>query len=107
MRLVFFALRDMDLCSYNVITRTVNVKTELIRIGNSRGVRIPKPFIAECRLGESVDLRVENGRLIVSSERRPREGWAEAFNAAGPADNDELLLEAAAPNDFDQKEWRW
>jgi antitoxin MazE len=83
------------------------VKTGLIRIGNSRGVRIPKPFIAECGLGESVDLQVENGRLIVSSERRPREGWAEAFNAAGSAENDELLLEPAAPSDFDQKEWRW
>jgi antitoxin MazE len=82
------------------------VKAELIRIGNSRGIRIPKPLIEQCGLGATVELSIENDRLVVSSKRRPRQGWSEAFRAAAAA-QDELLLESTAQNQFDRKEWRW
>lgn len=83
------------------------MKTELIRIGNSRGIRIPKPLIAQCRLGNTVELRMENDCLVISPERRPRQGWDDAFRAAGLATQDELLLENARPNEFDREEWQW
>ena len=83
------------------------MRAELVRIGNSRGVRIPKPLIEQCGLGDMVELRVENDCLVISPERRPRQGWGEAFRAAGPAERDELLLEIAEPNEFDRKEWQW
>lgn len=83
------------------------MRAELIRIGNSRGVRIPKPVIEQCGFGDVVELRVENDRLIVSPERSVRQGWAEKFRAAGQVEADELLLESMQPNDFDSKEWRW
>ncbi len=83
------------------------MKTELVRIGNSRGIRIPKPLIEQCGFGDAVDLRVENERLIISPDRHPRAGWEETFRAAGPAAGDELLLETAGANDFDRKEWWW
>lgn len=83
------------------------MRTELIQIGNSRGVRIPKPLIEQCGLGNTVELRVENDCLVISRERRPREGWAEAFRKAGPAAHDELLLETTGPNGFDRGEWQW
>lgn len=83
------------------------MRTELVRIGNSRGIRIPKPIIEQCGFGEKVDLRVENHRLIVASQRAPRQGWEETFRAAGPSVEDELLLEGAGANEFDRKEWKW
>ncbi len=83
------------------------MKADLIRIGNSRGVRIPKPVIEQCGLGERVELRVENHRLVISPERRSRQGWEEAFRVAGPAAHDELLLETSESNAFDRREWRW
>ncbi|MGH9529411.1 MAG: AbrB/MazE/SpoVT family DNA-binding domain-containing protein [Terriglobales bacterium] len=83
------------------------MKTELVRIGNSRGIRIPKPLIEQCGLGDEVDLRVENERLIISPERARRAGWEERFRAAGPSSKDEHLLVTAGANDFDRKEWRW
>ena len=83
------------------------IQTELIRIGNSRGVRIQKPIIEECRLGNKVELRVQNDCLIISSARRPRAGWEELFRAAGPSVHDEALLEPLQANDFDRKEWNW
>jgi len=83
------------------------MKTELVRIGNSRGIRIPKPIIEQCRLGETVEVRVENDRLIISPERRQRQGWGDAFRASGHGAHDELLLETVEPSEFDRKEWRW
>jgi antitoxin MazE len=83
------------------------MRTELIQIGNSRGLRIPKPLIEQCGLGNTVELRVENDCLVISRERRAREGWAEAFRKAGPAVHDELLLEPIGPNGFDCGEWKW
>jgi len=83
------------------------MRTELVRIGNSRGVRIPKPLIEQCGLGDTVELRVENDCLVISPERRPRQGWGEAFRAAGAAVRDDLLLETAEPNEFDSMEWQW
>jgi antitoxin MazE len=83
------------------------VKTELVRIGNSRGIRIPKPLIEQCGLGETVELRVTNEGLIISPGRRPRQEWDNAFRAASDAANDELMLEITEPNEFDRKEWRW
>lgn len=83
------------------------MKTELVRIGNSRGVRIPKPLIEQCNLGDTVELRVENSCLIISPGRRPRDGWDEAFRAAGTSKEDELLLEGAGSDRFDREDWRW
>jgi antitoxin MazE len=83
------------------------MKTELIRIGNSRGIRIPKPLIEQCGLGETVELRIEKDRLVISPARRPRQAWEEAFRAAGPATNDEIVVETMDPNEFDFTEWKW
>jgi len=83
------------------------MRTEIVRIGNSRGIRIPKPIIEQCGFGESVELRVEKDRLIVSPRHAPRDGWEEAFRAAGSSADDELLLEGVGPNEFDHKEWEW
>ena len=93
---------------YNVITQGfLDMRTELVRIGNSRGIRIPKPIIEQCGFGETVEVRVERDCLIVSPERRPRQGWSDTFGASGPAVADEFMLEAAGSNDFDSEEWKW
>lgn len=83
------------------------MKAKLVRIGNSCGIRIPKPLIEQCGLGERVELRAENDCLVISPERRPRQGWEEAFREAGSAAvHDELLLEIR-PSEFDRREWKW
>lgn len=83
------------------------MKVELVRIGNSRGVRIPKSIIEQCGFGAKVDLRIERDRLVITPQRVPREGWAEDFKAAGHARDDELLLDTAVQNDFNREEWHW
>jgi antitoxin MazE len=83
------------------------MKTELVRIGNSRGIRIPKPIIEQCGLGDTVELRIEEDRLIIYADRAPRRGWDEAFRAAGSSDDDPLVLGSVPANQFDRQEWKW
>jgi antitoxin MazE len=95
-------------CDYNVITKEVQLmKVKLVRIGNSRGIRIPKAILEQCGLQEAAQLRVEKDCLVIAREHRPRQGWEEAFSAAGPSSNDELLLNALPSNAFDREDWRW
>jgi antitoxin MazE len=83
------------------------MRVELITIGNSRGIRIPKPLIQQCGLGDTVDLRVTADGLVVTPRRAVRQGWREAFAASAPAKDEELLLENLSPNAFDSEEWEW
>jgi len=83
------------------------MRAELVRIGNSRGIRIPKLIIDQCGLGNTVELRVENDCLVISPRRKPRQGWEQAFLAGGIVAHDKLLLEPAEPSDFDLKAWQW
>ena len=83
------------------------MRTELVRIGNSRGIRIPKPVIEQCGLGDTVEVKIEQDRLIIYADRVPRRGWDEAFRAAGSSDNDALLLTSVPANQFDRQEWKW
>ena len=83
------------------------MKVKLVRIGNSRGIRIPKAVLEQCGLQEAGELRVEADRLVIARDDRPRQGWEEHFSAAGPSSNDELLLEGLPTSAFDREDWRW
>ena len=83
------------------------MKVELARIGNSRGIRIPKPLIEQCGFSDQVELRVTPEGLVVAPTRRiPRSGWKEAFRDAQPAGRDISPAEWP-PNSFDREEWHW
>jgi antitoxin MazE len=83
------------------------MKIKLVRIGNSRGIRIPKPLIEQCGFGDTVDLRVEHDCLVIAPNRPPRHGWEKAFQKAGRTTEDQLLLDTIPPNEFDREEWQW
>lgn len=83
------------------------MKVDLVRIGNSRGLRIPQPLIKQCGFGNTVDLRVENDCLVIAPDRPPRAGWDAAFLAAKSTARDELLLDGLPANRFDTEEWDW
>ena len=81
------------------------MRARLVRIGNSRGVRLPKPLIDEIGLGEIVQLHVRRGTIVIAPERVPRAGWADAAKEINAAGGD--VLNAAAPTRFEVDEWRW
>jgi antitoxin MazE len=82
------------------------MKARIVRIGNSKGVRIPKPLIAEAALSDEVEIRARHGAIIISPTARPREGWAEAARRARKCDEDRLL-DAPTKTRFDDEEWKW
>jgi antitoxin MazE len=82
------------------------MKSRLIRIGNSRGVRLPKPLIEEAGLQEEVDVQVREGAIVISSRSEPRAGWAEAARRMRERGDDRLLDEPSSTR-FDNEQWRW
>jgi antitoxin MazE len=81
------------------------VKTRLVRIGNSRGVRLPKPIIEEAGLSDKVELRVRRGAIVIQPAE-VRSGWAEAAARLATAGEGQLLG-PPAPTRFDREEWEW
>lgn len=82
------------------------MKTRIVRIGNSRGLRIPRHLLEEAKLSEEVEVVARNGTIIVSSAAHPRAGWAEAAKLAHTHGADELLDPPTATR-FDEEEWEW
>ena len=80
--------------------------TRIIRIGNSRGIRIPKVLLEQADLPEEVELQVESGRLVVTAAQAPRAGWADAAKQMHTAGGDQLLDQTHS-SIFDDQEWEW
>lgn len=84
------------------------MKTRIVRIGNSQGVRIPKPLLEQSGLGEDVELRVEEDRIVILPAGKPRQGWADAFRNMADREDDVLLdLATLPPTEWDVEEWGW
>lgn len=82
------------------------MKTKLVRIGNSQGVRIPKPLLEQAGLEGEVRLRVVESGIMIEGATRPRAGWDAAAELAHDR-GDDGLLDDVVPTAFDEGEWRW
>jgi antitoxin MazE len=82
------------------------VKTRLVKIGNSRGIRIPKVWIEHLGLKEEVVMTVEPDKLVIRPAQCARENWEERFRAMAEQHDDALLDEEITTN-WDGEEWEW
>ncbi|WP_419922297.1 AbrB/MazE/SpoVT family DNA-binding domain-containing protein [Candidatus Poriferisodalis sp.] len=78
----------------------------IVPIGNSRGVRLPKPLIEEAGLGERVSLRIVEGGVLIEPRPETRAGWGEAARLARER-GDDIGVESWPPTRFDTDEWEW
>ena len=84
------------------------MKARIVKIGNSRAVRLPKPFLLETGLGEEVELTVEGNRIVISPSDHPRSGWDKAFALmAERGDDAPLDISDLPPTDWEETEWTW
>ncbi len=90
--------------NYNVITMAT--RTRIVRIGNSRGIRVPKALLEQAELPVEVELYAEPGRLVVRGVRGARSGWAEAAKTMHTRGEDHLLDEPTSTQ-FDAEDWQW
>jgi antitoxin MazE len=78
------------------------MKTTLRRIGNSQGVLIPAPLLAECGIKDEIELRLEGGKIVIEPVRPTRAGWFDDYRAGEDVDAWEGL-----PPEADSGEWEW
>ncbi|MGH7352667.1 MAG: AbrB/MazE/SpoVT family DNA-binding domain-containing protein [Candidatus Methylomirabilales bacterium] len=82
------------------------VKARVVRIGNSRGIRIPKVWLDQLDLDDEVELAVQKDSLVIRRAQRPREGWEEAFRSMAEH-GDDRLLDKPVVTKWDREEWEW
>ncbi len=84
------------------------MRTRIVKIGNSQGIRIPKLLLERSNLAEEVELEAEDNRIIICSTRQPRQDWERAFRAMAERGDDSLLDHGSPPqNHWDEDEWQW
>ena len=84
------------------------MRTKIVAIGNSRGIRIPQTLLKQCHLEDSVELEVRNGQLVIRPMSKPRTGWKQAFRKMAARGEDRLLdPDLSSGSDCDRTEWTW
>jgi len=83
--------------------------TKVIKIGNSRGIRIPKSIIEQSGIKNEVELEVKDDKIIIKSLSEIRKNWNLAFQKMSKNNEDILLDEDSLTNQtsWDDKEWTW
>ena len=79
------------------------VRAKLVKIGNSRGIRLAKPLLEVAGLSDDVEIDAAPGVLTIRPSSHPRAGWAEAAASVEP----EGLLDEMSATRFDDDEWTW
>ena len=84
------------------------VRARVIKIGNSQGIRIPKPLLKQTGIMDEVELEVDKNQIIIRPISNPRAGWDDAFIAMAEKNDDELLNgEENISHSWDEEEWQW
>ena len=84
------------------------MKAQIVRIGNSRGIRLSKSVLMETGFRDVVELRIVPGGLLLRPGRKAREGWLEAAREmAAKGDDAPLLADDTGRSRFDRDDWRW
>jgi antitoxin MazE len=82
------------------------MKAHIVRIGNSKGIRLPKTLLQEAQLEDEVELQAEPGRILISKSAQPRAGWADAARRMR-AQGEDSLLDTPTATRFDKEDWKW
>ena len=88
---------------------TTVIKSRIVKIGNSQGIRIPKLLLDQAGLDEEVELVIENDHIIIRPAQASRLGWEVQFQKMAAFGDDRLLDEEALPQltPSDETDWAW
>ena len=82
------------------------VRSKVVKIGNSRGIRIPRAMLEQAGLSDEVEMIVRGDKLIIQTARHPRQGWEAQF-ASMAKQGDDRLLDDVTTTQWDGEEWTW
>jgi len=84
------------------------MRGRIVKIGNSQGIRIPKPILEQTGIMEDVELEVDNNQIIIRPVSDPRDGWNFAFKTMAKKEDDALIHGTENISDsWDEEEWQW
>ena len=83
------------------------MRARVIKIGNSQGLRIPKPILEQTGIMDDVEIEVEKNRIIIRPIKNVRKGWDASFKIMGEKGDDELILDENISHSWDEEEWQW
>jgi antitoxin MazE len=85
------------------------MKAKIIKIGNSRGIRIPKSLLDESSIENEVDIESGDGIIVIKSVSENRKSWDKAFKKMSKNNDDILLDHETLSNQtkWDNEEWEW
>ncbi len=83
-------------------------RASLVKMGSSRGVRLPRLFLEEAQLDEEVEMEVQEGQVIIRLVPRPRRNWEKGFDGMTARRDDRLLdPRAFTLTAWDEEKWEW
>lgn len=77
----------------------------IIKIGNSKGIRLSKTILEKYNIKDTVELIMEKGYLIIKPKDEPRKGWEKSFKEMRDMQDDELLIDDVF-EDEDHDPWK-
>jgi antitoxin MazE len=84
------------------------MRAHIVKIGNSQGIRIPKPLLDQTGIVDDVELEVETNQIIIRPISNPRAGWDDAFKTMAKNGHDKLIDgDENISNYWDDEEWQW
>ncbi len=69
------------------------MEISVIKIGNSKGLRLSKDILTRYNIKDTVELVLEKGYIILKPTSKPRKGWEEAFKEMHERQDDHLLMD--------------
>jgi antitoxin MazE len=81
------------------------MELSIIRIGNSKGLRLSKEILKRYNIKDKVELTFEEGQIIIKSIASPRADWAGAFKQMHEKSDYSLLIDDVF-DDEDFEEWK-
>ncbi len=81
------------------------MQTDVVKIGNSKGIRIPAIILKECQIADKVEMEVHDGKIIIVPISNPRKNWSEQFKEMRKKGADKLLIDDTL--DANLEDWEW
>ena len=79
---------------------------DIVKIGNTQGIRIPKNILEECGISEQIDIEVKNHSILIKTVN-PRKNWAESFKKMRENEDDKMLIDDNIDLENEDGEWEW
>lgn len=85
-----------------------SIKVKIIRIGNSRGIRLSKSLIEQYNMKDELILETKKDSIVIRSAKNARAGWEKSYKKMRLRGDDVLLdREPEMESEWDKEEWQW